>query len=324
MALRIVFFGTPDFAVASLDALVQNGQQIVGVVTAPDRPAGRGHQLKPSPVKTYALSKGLTVLQPTNLKAPDFLSELTRLKADLQIIVAFRMLPEAVWNMPPKGTFNLHASLLPQYRGAAPINWAIINGEQETGVSTFFLKHEIDTGSIIFQEKVAIHSNMNAGELHDKLMETGAPLVVKTVQAIAANTYSQIEQEDLVQDADLKNAPKIHKSTCEIDWNRTSTEVFNHIRGLSPYPTAWTKLKGNEDAAALAIKIFQAEIDPTTHQHPSGTFFSDGSSYIKVSCAVGFVNLTVLQQPGKKKMPVLDFLRGFNCDKYQITIQQTA
>src|SRR5471030_1888958 len=238
--MRIVFMGTPEFAVASLDALVKAGLEVVGVITAPDKPAGRGQKLSESAVKQYAVANGLKVLQPEKLKNPEFLEELKSLKADLQVVVAFRMLPEVVWNMPPRGTLNLHASLLPQYRGAAPINWAIINGEKESGVTTFFLKHEIDTGDILFTEKVTLNGHETAGELHDRLMNKGAGLLVKTVKGVESGRYSEHPQSQLIEGAELKHAPKIFKEDCLIDWNNTAENIYNKIRGLSPSPTAYT------------------------------------------------------------------------------------
>eukprot|EP01133_Synstelium_polycarpum_P013969 gene13969-16471_t len=265
--MKIVFMGTPDFAVASLDALFKAGFEIAAVVTAADKPAGRGQKLSESAVKKYAQEKGLKVLQPVRLKDPEFIAELHDLKADLQVVVAFRMLPEAVWSMPPKGTINLHASLLPQYRGAAPINHAIINGEKESGVTTFFLKHEIDTGDIIFSEKVSIGPQDTAGELHDQLMQTGAGLLVKTVQAIADGNYTEQPQP---QAADLKHAPKIFKDFCQIDWNQSAGLIHNLIRGLSPYPTAFTRLNDK------TLKIFRAEIEEKEPGIAPGGFLTDG------------------------------------------------
>ncbi|MBP9151318.1 MAG: methionyl-tRNA formyltransferase, partial [Flavobacteriales bacterium] len=250
---RIVFMGTPDFAVATLKALLDAGANVVGVITAPDKPAGRGMKLQPSAVKQFAVENDLNVLQPTNLKSEEFLSELSALKATLQVVVAFRMLPEVVWNMPEKGTFNLHASLLPQYRGAAPINWAVMNGETESGVTTFFLQHQIDTGNIIFQEKVAIGESETAGELHDKLMNVGAGLVVKTLEAIENGNAPSIPQNTIV--GELQEAPKIFKETCKIDWNKSANAVFNHVRGLSPYPTAFTTLVSSDEE--IGLKVFR-------------------------------------------------------------------
>ena len=300
--MRIVFMGTPEFAVASLDILVQNGYTIAGVITATDKPSGRGQKLTPSAVKEYALAKGLPILQPEKLKNEDFITELRNLKADLQIVVAFRMLPEMVWNMPPLGTVNLHASLLPQYRGAAPINWAVINGEQETGVSTFFLQQEIDTGNMIFNEKTPIGANETAGELHDRLMNIGAKLILKTVQAIESKSAPSIPQQTA---AVLKSAPKIFKETCRIDWNQNCDELHNFIRGLSPYPAAFTTLK------ELGLKIYKAEKLVQTHELPVGTPLSDGKNYLHIACKNGFMNILTLQLEGKKKMDVVEFLRGY-------------
>jgi methionyl-tRNA formyltransferase len=301
--MRIVFMGTPDFAVASLAALIDARFDVVGVITAPDKPAGRGQKLNESAVKKFALAHHLKVLQPEKLKNQDFLNELAALKADVQIVVAFRMLPEVVWNMPPKGTINLHASLLPQYRGAAPINWAIINGEKETGVSTFFMKHEIDTGDILFAEKVAIDDQMTAGDLHDKLMEVGAKLLVKTVNAIAQDDYQEIPQDHL-DAASLKHAPKIFKETCAINWNQDNEQVFNLIRGLSPYPTAFTQFMGK------GLKIYLAEKEDTPPEIAPGTFLTDHKTYLKFATKTGFIHLKEIQQEGKKKMTIADFLRG--------------
>lgn len=299
--MNIVFMGTPDFAVASLAALQTAGFNIVGVVTAADKPAGRGQKLNESAVKKYATAHQLKVLQPTKLKDPQFLKELTDLKADLQVVVAFRMLPEAVWNMPPKGTINLHASLLPQYRGAAPINHAIINGETKTGVSTFLLQHEIDTGEVIFMEETSISPEDTAGTLHDRLMEIGAKLIVKTVQALANGNYTSRAQENT---ANLKPAPKIFKEFCEINWEQDVTVVYNHIRGLSPYPTAFTYLNNK------ILKIFSVskEICPTTIA--SGKMLSDGKSFLKFACNNGYIHLNEVQLEGKKRMTISDFLRG--------------
>jgi len=299
--LRIVFMGTPEFAVASLAALVDNGFNIIGVITAPDKPKGRGRQLMTSAVKNYALEKNLPILQPTNLKSETFLNELEELKADLQIVVAFRMLPELVWNMPPLGTINLHGSLLPQYRGAAPINWALINGEKETGVTTFFLQHEIDTGHIILQEKEPISANDNVGTLYERLMLLGAKTVVKTVKLIQDKKAETIPQSESNR---LKAAPKLFKETCEIDWNQPAAQVYNFIRGLSPYPAAWSILNNNN------FKIFEAEIDEKNIE--IGKIDSDNKSYIKIGCAKGSLSIKALQLQGKKRMRTEDFLRGNN------------
>jgi methionyl-tRNA formyltransferase len=311
--LRIVFMGTPDFAVESLRALVEGGYKVAGVVTMPDKPVGK-HQsvLQASPVKQYALSQHLPVLQPEKLKDPDFLEALKAWHAGLQIVVAFRMLPEVVWNMPRLGTFNLHASLLPQYRGAAPINWAIINGETVTGVTTFFLTHEIDTGKIIYQEKIPIEDTDNAGIIHDKLRQLGAKLVVKTVDDILNDTIRPIPQEELVSHSqELKPAPKIFKETCRIDWNKTTKEIYDFIRGLSPYPGAWTEFT-TPKGEVLHFKLFETEKIIQAHELPAGTIVSDGKTFLDVSTWDGFIRLKNLQQAGKKRMPVADFLRGKN------------
>ena len=307
--LRIVFMGTPDFAVASLQALVENGYQVVGVITAPDKPAGRGRQVQESAVKKYAAEKGLHIMQPEKLKNPDFIRELEDLHADLQVVVAFRMLPETVWRMPRLGTFNLHGSLLPQYRGAAPLNWAIINGEKETGVTTFLLSHEIDTGAILFREKIAIADNDTVGDIHDRLMEIGAGLVVKTVDALAAGDYSPVEQHE-VKINELKPAPKIFKEDCRINWLKPGQQVCNLIRGLSPYPAAWTELT-DETGQALTLKIFAATFEPGPPS-TAGTIRSDGKTFLKIAAADGWLNLTDLQLAGKKRMNTIDFLRGFH------------
>lgn len=301
-SLRIVFLGTPEFAVASLEKLVNAGCNVVAVVTAPDKPQGRGKQLGMSAVKEFAVSVGLPVLQPTNLKSPEFLEELKSYKADLQIVVAFRMLPELVWDMPPLGTFNLHGSLLPQYRGAAPINWAIINGEKETGVTTFFLKHQIDTGKIIFQEKEPIREDDNVGTVYDRLMKRGADLVLKTVHAIESGDYPQMEQDETIE---LKHAPKIFREDCEIDWIKSAKEVRNFIRGLSPYPAAWTMLND------LNLKIFNVEFSDHKSAKNVGVFDSDGKNYIRVKTGDGILEITELQLQGKKRMKVDEFLRGY-------------
>jgi methionyl-tRNA formyltransferase len=302
--MKIIFMGTPEFAVESLAILVEAGHQIVAVVTVPDKPSGRGLQVVASPVKQYALSKNIPVLQPEKLKNPDFLNELSSYQADLQIVVAFRMLPELVWNMPRLGTFNLHASLLPQYRGAAPINWAIINGETQTGLSTFFLEHEIDTGQLIFQETEDISDTDDVGQLYERMKQKGGQLVLKTVLAIQAGQYPQIPQP-LVQD--LKLAPKIHKETCQIDWEKTSQEIYNFVRGLSPYPAAWTSLNGK------TLKIFetlQSEV-PEHLEEISQGIFSDRKKCLYFKTKDGFLATTKLQLEGKKRMDVDEFLRGY-------------
>ena len=308
--LRIVFMGTPDFAVASLRSLVEGGYQIVGVVTAPDKPSGRGQKLTSSAVKIYAEEQGLKILQPEKLKSPQFIEELKSLQADLQVVVAFRMLPEVVWDMPPLGTFNLHASLLPQYRGAAPLNWAIINGEKQSGVTTFKLQHEIDTGNIIFQEKVAIGPDDNVEWLHDRLMEIGAGLVIRTVEALAAGNIEFISQDELIANgAEVKHAPKIFKENCLINWNNEVATIKNLVRGLSPYPAAWTQLitdKGNE----TIMKIYRVEIETATYSIEPGSVYSDGKTFLKIGAANGWVFIKELQLSGKKRMNVEDFLRG--------------
>lgn len=309
--MRIIFMGTPGFAVASLEILVKNGYNIVGVVTAPDKPAGRGQQVQQSAVKEFALKHQLNILQPSNLKDETFLSELSALKADLQIVVAFRMLPEKVWNMPPMGTYNLHASLLPRYRGAAPINWAIINGEKETGATTFKLKHEIDTGSILLQHKVAITPQMTAGELHDELMQQGAELLLQSVKKIEQGNVELKEQNALLKPGEEpKHAPKIFKDDCRIDWNRKGEEIHNLIRGLSPYPCAWTTLQGA--GKNLTFKIYHARFQSQLHNLKAGAIECDGKKELRVSCTGGFIYVDELQMEGKKRMKTEEFLRGFN------------
>lgn len=299
--LRIIYMGTPEFAVSSLEILVHNGWNVIAVVTAPDKPRGRGQKMVPSPVKEAALQHDIPVLQPTNLKSPEFIEELKSFNADIQVVVAFRMLPEMVWNMPAQGTFNLHASLLPDYRGAAPINWAIINGEKETGVSTFFLRHEIDTGSIIFQEKEPILPEDNIGTMYEKLMNRGAKLVLKTIEEI-----SQGPVETKVQDESkaLNHAPKIYKETCEIDWNQPSEKIHNLVRGLSPYPAAWTNLNDK------LCKIFQTESLPGTLGLEAGKYKTDNKTYLHLQTGKGIIAIKELQLQGKKRMAIDDFLRG--------------
>ena len=303
--------GTPEFAVASLEILVKNKYKVVAVVTSPDKPAGRGQQIQQSAVKEFAVKHNLNVLQPTNLKDESFLNELKALKPDLQIVVAFRMLPETVWNLPPLGTYNIHASLLPNYRGAAPINWAVINGEKESGVTSFKLKHEIDTGSILLQEKVAITDEMNVGELYEKLMHTGAELLLKSVKKIEKANIELIEQSKLLKAGEeAKHAPKLFKETCKIDWNKNGKDVHNLIRGLSPYPCAWTELNvanGNK----TAFKIFASRFEKGNHNLKNGILISDKKTYFKVACPGGYINITELQMAGKKKLAVTEFLKGF-------------
>ncbi len=303
-ALRIVFMGTPEFAVASLDALVKAGYNIVGVITAPDKPGGRGMQLQQSAVKQYAVEHSLPVLQPEKLKNPEFLATLKSLQADLQIVVAFRMLPEVVWNMPPMGSVNLHGSLLPQYRGAAPINWAVINGEKETGVTTFKLKHEIDTGDILMQEKFAIGENDTAGEVHDKMKDIGAGVLVKTVAGLAAGTLEEKSQSGSFGEDELKNAPKIFTETCLIDWKKSMADIHNLVRGLSPYPAAFSFLEKK-------LKIYEVEkIDKAPSIAP-GNFETDHKTFLQFACIDGYISIKNLQLEGKKKMTISDFLRGY-------------
>ena len=310
-SLRIVYMGTPEFAVAPLNALIESGCNVVGVVTNPDKPAGRGQKIQESAVKKYALEKGLAILQPEKFRNEAFLSDLKALNADLQVVVAFKMLPEMVWNMPKYGTLNLHASLLPHYRGAAPINWAIMNGDKETGVSTFLLQKEIDTGNVIFQEKVSIGENENLEVLHDSLMEIGSRLVVKTVRAIEANDYPQIPQDELISEGEvLKNAPKIFKNDCKINWTAKIESIHNHIRGLSPYPAAWTELCDTNEKK-VGLKVYAASIEPAQHSHTTGTLLTDKKTYLKVAIDGGFIQLNTIQMAGKKRMQIEDFLRGF-------------
>jgi len=301
--LRVLFMGTPEFAVASLKCLVENGINVVGVITAPDKPQGRGKKMGASPVKEFALTQGLNILQPVKLKDPEFIKELAKLKADLQVVVAFRMLPEVVWSMPPLGTFNLHASLLPQYRGAAPINWAIINGEKETGVTTFFLKHEIDTGNIILQEKEPVFDRDNVGSLYERLMDKGANLVLKTIKAIQKKNHPVLPQMNI---SELKSAPKIFKETCQVNWDNEVSTINNFIRGLSPYPTAWTMLNDK------TLKIFEAEKenDNTVKEKPA-EILTDNKTYLKFASQNGFIHIKELQLEGKRRMTIDEFLRGF-------------
>ena len=309
-SLKIVFFGTPDFAVESLDRLVKGGYNIVGVVTMPDKPAGRGHKMYQSPVKEYAVAHELKLMQPVSLKDPEFVEELRSLNADLQIVIAFRMMPEVVWNMPPLGTFNLHASLLPKYRGAAPINWAVMNGDTETGVTTFFLKHEIDTGDIIQQERIAIAETDNVGVVHDKLMILGAGMVQETVDAIIAGTVKPIPQEQLLnQDEEPTPAPKIFKETCKIDFTRSAREVYNHIRGLSPYPAAWTEIT-DSTGTVHSVKIYETELPSEKIVGEPGMMVTTKDT-LTFACADGSIEVKSLQLAGKKRMTTAEFLRGF-------------
>lgn len=310
--LRIVYMGTPEFAVESLRRLVEGGYNVVGVVTMPDKPIGRhGSVLQCSPVKQYAVEQDIKVLQPERLKDETFVEELRSLKADLQIVVAFRMLPEMVWNMPPLGTFNLHASLLPQYRGAAPINWAVINGETETGITTFFLKHEIDTGEVIQQVKVPIADTDDVGIVHDKLMRLGGDLVLETVEAILQGSIKTIPQEEMIPGTELRPAPKIFKQTCRIDWNATVKEVYDFVRGLSPYPAAWTELQVPGNNSPLSMKIYRTEKISRPCSAPAGSIRTDGKTYFHIAAGGGYISVLSLQLSGKKRMEVQDFLRGF-------------
>lgn len=305
--LRIVFMGTPDFAVASLKALIDHNYKVVGVITAPDRPAGRGQKLRASAVKEFALAHQLKVLQPTNLKSESFLSELKALNANLQIIVAFRMLPKVVWDMPEYGTFNLHASLLPQYRGAAPIHWAIINGETQTGVTTFFIDEKIDTGAIILSETATIAPTTTVGQLHDELMAIGSQLVIKTVKQIETDTVSTTVQP---QSEDLKTAYKLHRDNCKIDWTQPITTIYNKIRGLNPFPTAWCYLD-NDEAQPIAVKIYGVEKKEDTHNLEAGTLIASKEA-LKVACQGGYIIILEMQLPGKRKMEVKSLLNGYD------------
>lgn len=308
--LRIVYMGTPDFAVESLRCLVEGGYNVVGVITMPDKPAGRGHKLQFSPVKQYALEHSLPLLQPEKLKDEAFVEALREWKADLQIVVAFRMLPEVVWNMPRLGTFNLHASLLPQYRGAAPINWAVINGDTETGITTFFLRHEIDTGEVIQQVRIPIADTDDVGIVHDKLMMLGGKLVTETVDAILNDAVKPIPQEEMAVVGELRPAPKIFKDTCRIDWNQPVKRIYDFIRGLSPYPAAWSELV-QPDGEAVVMKIFETEKIIQSHQLTPGTLLTDGKTYIHVAAADGIIGIRALQLPGKKRLKTDELLRGF-------------
>jgi len=317
--LRIVFMGTPEFAVESLKILVENSYNIVGVITMPDKPAGRGHKLQFSAVKQYALDNNLRILQPEKLKDEVFLEELRSLKADLQIVVAFRMLPEVVWSMPRLGTFNLHASLLPQYRGAAPINWAIINGEKETGATTFFLTHEIDTGKIILQKKLPISETDNAEIVHDKLMIMGAELVKQTIDMLMDEKIDAVDQAQFIHsDLILKSAPKIFKETCQIDFSWDVEKVYNFVRGLSPYPTAWAELQFPNQSEKVILKIFETEKEFEKHDLALGTIETDGKKFAKIALNNGFIRLKSVQIAGKKRMEIGELLRGIKPQKENI------
>lgn len=303
--------GTPGFAVASLEKLVNENYNIVAVVSVPDKPAGRGQKLQESEVKQFAVKHNIPVLQPEKLKAPEFLEELKSFHPDLQIVVAFRMLPEVVWQLPPLGTFNLHGSLLPQYRGAAPINRAVMNGEKKTGVTTFFLQHKIDTGNIIFREEISIGENETAGEVHDRMMMVGAGLVTKTVDAILEGNYPEIPQNSLVEEGEpIHEAPKIFREDCKINWKLPGRMIHNHIRGLSPYPAAWTNLF-SENTESIMLKIYRSEFIASSHKHIPGTIFEN----FHVATTDGMIRVLELQAPGKKKMAAADFLRGFPMKK---------
>lgn len=308
--LRIVYMGTPEFAVESLKRLVEGGYNVVAVITMPDKPMGRhGSVLQPSPVKQYAVSQGLKVLQPEKLKDEAFIGELQSLHADLQIVVAFRMLPEVVWAMPRLGTFNLHASLLPQYRGAAPINWAVINGETETGITTFFLKHEIDTGEIIDQVRIPIADTDDVGVVYDKLMRLGGDLVLKTVDAILDGNVKTVPQESVPLSGELYPAPKIFKETCRIDWTQGTKRIYDFIRGLSPYPGAWTEFHVGETVSTL--KLFETQKIFADHALEPGAFVTDGKSYLHIATSDGYLNVLSLQLAGKKRMGIADFMKGY-------------
>lgn len=306
--LRIVFMGTPDFAVTILKKILEEGYNVAGVITAPDKPAGRGRKLQESAVKSFALSKGLEVLQPFNLKSPDFIEKLHALQPNVQVVVAFRMLPKIVWDLPEYGTFNLHASLLPQYRGAAPINWAIINGEEVTGVSTFFIDEKIDTGEIILKKEVNIGMEENVGELHDRLMNEGANLVVKTLDLIKLNKVTPIKQ---AKDGSLKEAPKLTRDNTRIDWNAAVEKIYNHIRGLNPYPAAWSELKNGDEV--LSVQIFDVNIKREDHDFENGMIISDNKN-MKVAAQGGFIQILEIKLPGKRKMKIIDLLNGYKLE----------
>ena len=313
--MKIVFMGTPEFAVPCLDILIKNNYNIVGVVTVPDKPAGRGQQLNQSAIKKYAIENNLKLLQPEKLKDEGFVNELKHLNADLQIVVAFRMLPEVVWNMPKLGTYNLHASLLPKYRGAAPINWAVINGDTESGVTTFKLKHEIDTGNVLLQQKVKIDTTTTAGILHDELMIVGSNLILKTVQQIELSINMNTELNFIAQqDVEASHAPKLFKETCKINWHNDVTSIYNLIRGLSPYPTAFTELN-NKAEVFLLIKIFSATFEEINHTQTNGLLLCDNKTFLKVYCKNGILTVCSLQLQGKKQMSVEEFLRGFKINE---------
>lgn len=316
--LRIVFMGTPEFAVATLGSLLMNGFNVVGVVTVPDKPSGRGRKITKSAVREFAEASNLNVLQPSSLKDPEFLNLLKKLNADIFIVVAFRMLPESVWKIPPLGTVNLHASLLPNYRGAAPINHVIINGESMTGVTTFFIDEKIDTGNIILREEVQIFPFENAGDLHDRLMKLGARLVIKTLTDIAENKTEAVPQKKILSQVEhLKSAPKIHPDDCIINWNNDPVKIHNLIRGLSPYPCARACFRN--DSSTVSFKIFESRPEIEEHSYKPGTILSDGKTNLRISCSGGYLNILNLQLEGKKRMSTLEFLRGFRISNYTLT-----
>lgn len=311
--IRIAYFGTPEFAASQLEAILKAGYEVAVVVTMPDKPAGRGRQIQYSDVKKTALEHGLPLLQPEKLKDPTFLEQLASYQANLFVVVAFRMLPAVVWQMPELGTFNLHASLLPQYRGAAPINFAIINGETETGLTTFFLNEEIDMGAVIMREKVGIRPDETAGELHDELMVLGNKLVVETIKKVEQGTVEPLPQEQLAEGQPLKPAPKISKEFCNIDWSQDRLTIYNHIRGLSPYPAAHTQLI-SEMGERIEMKVFSSEMEACHPDMPVGSVVTDNKKFLKIAIKDGFIHLTQVQQAGKKAMPIADFLRGTRLD----------
>jgi methionyl-tRNA formyltransferase len=317
--LKIVFMGTPEFAVGSLRALINEGFNIVAVVTTPDKPAGRGQKIQESDVKQYAKSQNLPILQPEKLKDPEFIGQLKEINADLNVVVAFRMLPEIVWSMPRLGTINLHGSLLPHYRGAAPINWAVINGESETGVTTFFIEKEIDTGKIIYSSKIPIGPNDNAGAVHDRLMETGATLLVKTVADIEKGTYPQTDQLSFLKPEEpVKIAPKIFKDDCKIKWDLPLAQIHNLIRGLSPYPAAWSVITHKNTGERLNFKLFATEREDIKSAQPVKTILTDEKSYLKIAVKDGYLKINSIQVEGKKRLPIDEFLRGFKINEYMI------
>ena len=311
--IRIAYFGTPEFAASQLEAILKAGYEVTVVITMPDKPAGRGRQIQYSDVKKTALEHGLPLLQPEKLKDPLFLEQLASYQANLFVVVAFRMLPAVVWQMPELGTFNLHASLLPQYRGAAPINFAIINGETETGLTTFFLNEEIDMGAVIMREKVGIRPDETAGELHDELMVLGNKLVVETIKKVEQGTVEPLPQEQLAEGQTLKPAPKISKEFCNIDWGQDRLTIYNHIRGLSPYPAAHTQLI-SEMGERIEMKVFSSEMEACHPDMPVGSVVTDNKKFLKIAIKDGFIHLTQVQQAGKKAMPIADFLRGTRLD----------